>query len=155
MLKYYRNEPPSRLCEALMSPPDWAKKVDIFSRSLWPPLLVTLWCPNVDIIRILWHIHKVRFDFFDNFQDLSIYFNFFNIFLLLKVFSFFAKISRGFGLSKKSAILQTFTKLLPMHTGPKCMQLWLIAKKLSWDFKKSQTSLAWGAKRFAINGYNT
>ena len=34
---------------------------------------------------------------------------------------------------------------LDVHTGPKRMQLWLIAKKLSWDITKSQKSLAWGA----------
>ena len=40
MFKYYRKAPPLRLCGVLMSPPDWAeKKVEFFSRSLWPPLI--------------------------------------------------------------------------------------------------------------------
>ena len=33
------------------------------------------------------------------------------------------------------------------HTGPKCMQLWLIAKKLSWDFKKKSKVLSLRCKK--------
>ena len=41
MFKYYRKDPPLRLCGVLMSPPDWAeKKLNFFSRSLWPPLFM-------------------------------------------------------------------------------------------------------------------
>ena len=43
MFKYYRKDPPLRLCGVLMSPPDWAKKKLIFfSRSQWPPLISSI-----------------------------------------------------------------------------------------------------------------
>ena len=45
MFKYYRKDPPLRLCGVLMSPLDLAeKKLKFFSRSLWPPLMHTVHC---------------------------------------------------------------------------------------------------------------
>ena len=39
MFKYYRKDPPLRLCGVLMSPPDWAeKKVEFFFKDLYGPL---------------------------------------------------------------------------------------------------------------------
>ena len=44
MFKYYRKDPPLRLCGVLMSPPDWAeKKVEFLFQDLYGPLYYIGW----------------------------------------------------------------------------------------------------------------
>ena len=41
MFKYYRKDPPLRLCGVLMSPPDWAKKkLNFFFKIAMAPSIV-------------------------------------------------------------------------------------------------------------------